>query len=670
MVESQQKLLWSPDSLSQKTQMALFQNFIGRQHKIDIANYWDLHQFSIEQPELFWSSLVEFLEVRWQFLNEAVYEQEHEESPFLSSRWFSYCSLNFAENLLSGPERDDAIISIVEGLEKPVKLSLADLKVEVAILSCFLRRKGVIKGTRVAAVVGNTVEALVGMLATTALGGVWSSCSPDFGSDPILQRFRQVDPEVLFFTHEYQYNGKTIDCSGTMTEVRRELPSLKTTIIVDPLQSFAKDIRDDDSLYSYNEIRLMNIVPDLSFASVGFNDPLFIMFSSGTTGAPKCIVHGVGGTLIQHRKEHQLHCDLGPSKRLMFFTTCGWMMWNWMVSALASGSDLLLFEGSPSYPDVGLLWELAEQYKVHSFGTSPKFLSACEAKGFSPKEKCDLGGLYQVLSTGAPLLPEQFDWFYEHVGGEHRLVSISGGTDIISCFMLGVPNLPIYRGVIQAAGLGMAVESWVNGQSMIDQKGELVCIKPFPSQPLGFLNDDNQERYANAYFREYSDREVWHHGDFIEVTQNKGIIVHGRSDATLNPGGVRIGTAEIYRAVESCSGVLDSLCIGRPVSGDSEILLFVQTDASLPFEGVASEIKSKIKTELTARHLPKHIFSVGSIPYTRSGKKLEIPITRIFAGDGSINKSTAVDESSFDQYEAIHRQLEGEGGAESIPSTV
>ena len=655
---SMRNYFWEPsDQAVSKSNINRYIEFVNQRSGENLSNYWDLYQWSISDLASFWDLLSQFVDIKWIDSPQSSLSK----SPLhkmLGHIWFPEGKLNFAENLIEGMTEDSEIISVCEGQSEDLRLNKAGLVQQVAQCAEFLKECGVTKGDRVSAVLPNTTDAIIGMLATASLGAVWSSSSPDFGVQGIVDRFSQVEPKVLFATAAYRYNGKLVSCEDVVFETIRSLPSLQGVLITDPTNesefakgSFSIPVRNFTDLDEYDS-------ESLFFEPVSFNDPLYIMFSSGTTGVPKCIVHGVGGTLIQHKKELSLHCDLGPGETLMYFTTCGWMMWNWMASTLSVGANLVLFEGSPAYPNISRLWDVASKYKVSAFGTSPKFLAATENNNFVPKENLDLSSLRMILSTGAPLLPEQYDWIKNSVDENVHVASISGGTDIISCFMLGVPVLPVNQGEIQAPGLGMAVECWVDGKSIIGEKGELVCTKPFPSMPLGFLNDKDDKKYREAYFEFYDSEQVWRHGDFISVGSEGGITVFGRSDATLNPGGVRIGTAEIYRVVETSPGVSDSIAIARQGDGDVEIVLFIKmsTKGELRPEQV-KEIRSSIKDKLTPRHVPKYVCEVSDIPYTRSGKKLEIAVTRVVHGENVPNKSAIANPESLEEYIKISKFL-------------
>jgi len=573
--DSADKIMWSPsEELKTASQMAKFYKNVAAKYGLVHSGYPALHSWSVQQPEQFWSELAEFVSIRWQTKESAVLTRTGNRMQDVA--WFRGSTLNFAENLLGRPDGREAIISVAEGRDGYQRWTRLQLWNAVAATTKFLRAQGVVAGDRVAGVVGNTAEAAIAMLASAAIGAVWSSCSPDFGVHGVVDRLGQVAPKVVFFCARYQYGGKSFDGQLMLSELRVRIPAVQNWVVVDHLsespgadESFRSMLKNNGYQQSDSSAQ------PISFEYLPFDHPLYVMFSSGTTGVPKGIVHGAGRTLLQHKKELMLHTDLRAGERIMYFTTCGWMMWNWLISALSCDATVVLFEGSVGYPDMKRLWQVVDELKIQVFGTSPKFIQACMGANVRPKLGCSLEHLRTILSTGSPLLPEHFDWIYENMGSSVQLASISGGTDIIACFMLGNPLLPVRRGQIQAPGLGMSIYAFDEGANpVIGVKGELVCDRPFISMPVGFWNDPNGEKYQAAYFSHYSDRSIWYHGDYVEVTQEGGIKVFGRSDATLNPGGVRIGTAEIYRVVESHEAVADALAVGRaPVTYKSSSLL-------------------------------------------------------------------------------------------------
>ncbi len=646
--------LWKPDEARKASSaMGRFQEFVSAQTGLSFSGYKDLHSFSVRDIQVFWDLAAKFLDLRWHHRAETVY-QPGPESQMLGGQWFPGSTLSWTENLL--PQRHDQatkIISIIEGREQPIIYTGAQLYEAVARCAAYFRSLGLRSGDRVAAVVPNTGEAIIAMLAATALGAVWSSCSPDFGIAGIVDRFAQIEPSLLIMTRSYVYGGKTFDCRDAAAAVLEQLPSVRGALMIDPLEQGAIASPWVDWKTALASIEA-GAVDTFTCLATSFDHPLYILYSSGTTGKPKCIVHSVGGTLLQHKKELMLHSDLGPGQRLLYFTTCGWMMWNWMVSGLSVGASLVLFEGSIAREDFAVLWRAVDEHEVTCFGTSPKFLAATEKAGLVPKARFPLKKLRTLLSTGSPLMPEQFTWVYESVAADVHLASISGGTDIISCFMLGNPLSPVWAGEIQGPGLGMAVDCWdAEGRALRQHKGELVCTKPFPSMPLGFWKDAG-EKYREAYFNFYTHTQVWRHGDFIEINERGGILVYGRSDATLNPGGVRIGTAEIYRQVESLPYVQDSLAVSHDRDGDAEMLLFVRLrDGHTLDAGKTQQIRSLLRTQLSPRHVPAAIFSIQDIPYTRSGKKLEIAVTRILNGQGIDNLAAIANPECLEEYQNL-----------------
>jgi len=634
------QMLWNPSD--ERKNSALITNFMNKL-PIDFKSYFDLHKWSIANLEAFWSEFWEFSGI--------IYSKKYDSvlsNPVMpGAQWFIGSELNYAQNLLSGNSDQVAIISTGENRQDQ-KFTFRDLNIAVSKAQTGLEKLGVKKGSRVAAFVPNCVESIVLMLATSACGAIWTSCSPDFGSQGVIDRFGQVEPSILIVSNGYSYNGKLFSLDEKINGVIGNIDSIQNIICIDFIDVSCS--LNHDSVISYNDLLSNNSLTP-NFVQVPFDHPLYIMYSSGTTGPPKSIVHGAGGTLIQHLKEHQLQCDIQAGKdRLFWFTTCGWMMWNWLVSALASGGTIVLYDGSPSYPTLGSLWDVAERTKITHFGTSPKFLSACSKGGLVPKEISDLSNLKSVLSTGAPLVPEQYDWVYDNINSNIQLSSISGGTDIIGCFLAGSPILPVYRGEIQCAQLGMDVQSWNEaGESIIEESGELVCVKPFPSMPIKFWNDENNRKYHSAYFEEFDN--VWTHGDYVKITESGGAIISGRSDTTLNPGGVRIGTAEIYRSVENIPEIRDAIVVGRPNAGDIDVVLCIKLNEGICLDSKLSDkIKALIRLKNTPRHVPKYIFEVTDIPYTISGKKVEKAILSTILGREIKNMDALVNPESLKEY--------------------
>jgi acetoacetyl-CoA synthetase len=598
-----------------------------------LSDYAALHKFSIEQPGLFWRAL-------WRF---AGVLGEGEDGPVLlgaqrmpGARWFPQARLNFAENLLRRRDATPALIAWAEGRPRR-ELSHAELLGDVSRLAQALAAWGVGPGDRVVGYLPNLPEAVVAMLAAASLGAIWSSCSPDFGTRGVVDRFGQITPKVLFAADGYGYAGKRFDSLARVAEIRREIGSLERVAIV-PSGDEDPDLARIPGAVLWEDVLAGFPAREPGFPRFAFDHPLYVLFSSGTTGAPKCILHGAGGTLLQHRKEHLLHVDLKPGDRLFYFTTTGWMMWNWLVSGLASDATLVLYDGSPFHPDARVLFDLAERERVAVFGTSAKFIDAAAKAGVEPARTHDLASLRAVLSTGSPLAPEGFDWVYAHMKRDVQLASISGGTDIIACFVGGNPIGPVHRGEIQAPCLGMRVDVFdEQGRSLRGEKGELVCTAPFPSMPLGFWNDPDGRRFRAAYFEKHPG--VWSHGDFAEITPRGGMIIHGRSDAVLNPGGVRIGTAEIYRQVEAIPEVLESLAIGQAWQGDTRVVLFVRLREGVTLdEGLEARIRRRVRDNTTPRHVPAKIVQVADIPRTKSGKIVELAVRDIVHGRPVANR--------------------------------
>lgn len=599
------------------------------------ADYAALWQWSVDARESFWSAIVEFGEV---IASRGTGPLLRDGDRMPGSRWFADWELNFAENLLARRDAHPALVFVNERGDRR-ELTYLQLHERVARVAAGLAAEGVGPGDVVAGYLPNVPEAVIGMLATASLGATWTSCSPDFGINGVLDRFGQVQPKVLFTADGYVYAGKTLDSLGPIRGVLEKLGSIRRVVVV-PYVNATPDV---GAVPNAVQLRDFERDGDLQFVRRPFDAPLYVMYSSGTTGVPKCIVHGIGGTLLQHRKEHLLHTDLKPTDRLFFFTTCGWMMWNWLGSGLASGCTLVLYEGSPFHPGPEVLWKMAEAERVTIFGTSPKYLGALEKSGYVPNARHDLSRLRAVLTTGSPLAAEQFDYVYRAIApqvagpdgttvGDVHLASISGGTDIISCFVLGVPWLPVHRGEIQARGLGMAVEVWNDdGQPVVGERGELVCAKSFPSMPIGFWNDPDGARYRAAYFERFPN--TWHHGDYAVLTDRGGLVILGRSDAVLNPGGVRIGTAEIYRQVEKLDEVLESLAIGQDWDNDVRVVLFVRLRPGVALDAALEKrIRDTIRANTTPRHVPAKIVAVPDIPRTISGKIVELAVRNVVHG--------------------------------------
>jgi acetoacetyl-CoA synthetase len=621
--------LWtpSPERIA-ATRMDAFRREIARRHGLDLPDYAALHAWSVGQREAFWQALVELFDVHFHAQPRAVLE----EGPAMpSAHWFPGATLNFAEHLLRRRDDHPALVAVAEDGRRE-QLSHAELAAHVAGLQQRLAAAGVGVGDRVAAFMPNTWQTVVGMLATASLGATWSSCSPDFGTQGVIDRFGQIEPKVLIAAAGYHYAGKTLDLTAKLNEILQRLPTLAQLVVVPYArqEARAEDFATAAGVSLWSDFYRPGGEP--AFVPVPFEQPLYILYSSGTTGVPKCIVHGVGGTLLQHLKEHALHGDLKADDTLFYFTTCGWMMWNWLASGLALGATLVLYDGSPFHPGPERLMDLIDAEGISIFGTSAKYLAALEKAGAKPRQSHRLERLKALLSTGSPLAHEGFDYVYREIKAELCLSSISGGTDIVSCFALGNPVLPVWRGELQCKGLGMDVQVWdEDGRRLASGKGELVCARHFPSMPVGFWNDPDGEKFRAAYFETFSG--VWAHGDYAEETAHGGLVIHGRSDAVLNPGGVRIGTAEIYRQVEKVEQVLESLAIGQDWQGDVRVVLFVRLREGVALDDtLQARIRQVIRDNTTPRHVPAKIIAVADIPRTLSGKIVELAVRNVVHG--------------------------------------
>lgn len=643
---SEESLMWQPsEEAVENSNLLKFIKFLRQSKTPTLHTYHDLQEWTLSHLNDFWDQFWDFAGIIFSYKGSRIREDV---DAFYHQRFFPDARLNYAENMLKNRGTQDAVVFWGEDKVKR-RLSYDELYKSVANLSHYLKDLGLKPGDRVAGFVPNTPEALIGMLATTSLGGVWSSCSPDFGVSAVLDRFGQIEPQFLISADGYYYNGKTFDCLEKLPGIIEGLPTLKKTIVFN-YAGTQGSINSLKNSVSWDEALSTGEGEPLQFAQVPFNHPLFILYSSGTTGVPKCITHSVGGTLIQHMKEHQLHCDIKPGDRVFYFTTCGWMMWNWQVSALASGATLMLYDGSPFVPNGNVLWDYAEDEKFTLFGTSAKYLDALHKAGIEPIRTHNLESLEMITSTGSPLIPEGFDYVYQSIKKNVCLSSISGGSDIVSCFVLGNPIAPVYRGEIQTAGLGMDVDVYNDeGKSVKGEKGELVCKSPFPSMPLGFWGDDEDRKYKAAYFERFPG--IWCHGDFIEKTEHGGYIIYGRSDAILNPGGVRIGTAEIYRQVEKVDEVLESLVVGQDWDGDVRVVLFVKLREGIHLSSdLESSIKKCIRENTTPRHVPSVILQVPDIPRTKSGKIVELAVRDIIHGREVKNQGALANPEALEYF--------------------
>ena len=639
------EILWTPTrERAENSQMWAFAQEASRRTGLDLCDYPALHQWSVDSPESFWELVWDVCEV--------IGDRGDRNGPsspgaqtgagieFSKVRFLPDARLNFAENLLrrSGPET--AIVFVGESGARR-ELSFDALREQVARVAGWIRSRGIGVGDRVAAYLPNLPEAVVAMLATTSLGGIWSSCSPDFGSDGVVDRFSQIEPKLFLCTDGYLYNGKRVETLDRVPEILSSLPTVECCVVVPysgaeavPSEILERMATDEGSfeVLHWSEIVGRPEAPPLVFERLSMDHPVYILYSSGTTGKPKCIVHGAGGTLLQHLKEHRLHVDLHAGDRLFYFTTCGWMMWNWLVSGLATGATLVLYDGSPFHPDARRLWQLASFERVNVFGISAKFIDSAAKAGVLPGRDFDLSSLRAILSTGSPLSEDGFDYIYREVASDVHLASISGGTDIVSCFVLGNPTLPVRRGEIQCAGLGMQVEVFDDeGNPLVGTPGELVCTRPFPSMPVGFWNDPDGSRFRAAYFEHFPG--VWCHGDWCLETESGGFVIHGRSDAVLNPGGVRIGTAEIYSQIEALDEILEAIAIGQSWGGDVRVVLFVKlAPGSTLDDALRAKLRTRIRENASPRHVPARIVEVEDIPRTRSGKITELAVRDIVHG--------------------------------------
>ncbi len=634
--------LWQPKN-PEATQMWQFMRFAEKAHHQRFAHYQQLHTWSVQHPALFWQSLCDFFDITF---NTPASQALSDHNNMFDARWFTGATFNFAEKLLARKDTHPAIVSLDERGARQV-LSYKELRQQVSSCAAGLKKAGVVPGDRVAAIMPNVAMTIIAMLATTSIGAVWSVCSPDFGVNAAVDRLGQLEPKILFVCDGQDYQGKTHDGWDKIQKVTAMIPSL-THVIVCPIVNISIPLKTLPQAVAWDDFLIPTT--ELTFTPMPFSHPLYILFSSGTTGKPKCIIHGAGGTLLQHMKELALHTDLHAHDNLFFYTTCGWMMWNWEVSVLALGATLTLYEGSPNYPDAKRLFEIIEQEKVTVFGTSAKFISAVEKADISPINDFPMQHLRCILSTGSPLLPQNYDFVYQHIKADVQLSSISGGTDIVSCFALGNPILPVYRGELQCLGLGMGVEVYdEQGHSVHEARGELVCTTPFPAMPIGFGNDPDRERYYNAYFARFPG--VWAQGDFAEITAHHGLIIYGRSDTILNPGGVRIGTAEIYRQIETIPEVVDSVVIGQNWQDDVRVVLFVKLRNGLQLdEALQATIRKTIRNNASPRHVPAKILQVADIPRTISGKIMEIAVRQTVHGQAINNLQSLANPDALDHF--------------------
>ena len=638
--------LWAPSSTQQKNSyLAQFMGLVNKKYNQSLLNYTDIYEWSVQQPTLFWKELADFVSVT--FTTEPTEICDH--APMPRTAWFKGATLNYAQNCLQNRSNDLAIYDINEtGLQHSV--TWQELYDQVSKWHSFFKSQGIQKGDRIAGILPNNLTAVLAMLGATSLGAIWSSCSPDFGEQGIGDRLTQIQPTCIISLSTYLYKGKTIDIANRLQSIKNQLKTARIWVNV------GEETLDGWTHYS----TIQALSPStIDFVACDFQDPLFILFSSGTTGKPKCIVHSVGGTLLQHKKEHQLHCDMRSNDTLFYYTTCGWMMWNWMVSALASGVSIVLFDGA-ALSNQQSIWDLIEPYHIDIFGCSASFIGASEKRKINLKEKLSGQSTRLILSTGSPLLSHHYEYLYNQFEYPIQVGSISGGTDIISCFALCNPISPVYQGRLQGRGLGMDVASYTeSGIPCLSEKGDLVCLTPAPCMPIYFLDDSDQAKYLSAYFKDGAVSE-WYHGDYVIIYNDGSLEILGRSDATLNPGGIRIGTAEFYEILDGFSAIQDALVSAVMVDNDEKIVLFVKLahQQSLTPE-LKKQIRNALKEQASPRHMPQMIIQVNDIPYTKNGKKCELNVKRILRGDDFvIQKSSLLNEDSFDEYIAFAHQLE------------
>jgi acetoacetyl-CoA synthetase len=648
------KLLWQPSEEQIKnSNMYRFMGIVNQKFNQSFNEYQSLYEWSIENIADFWATMWEYADI----IASQPYDQVIDDAVKMpGARWFSGARLNFAENLLR--YRDDRVALIFKGEgQESTRMTYAELYDEVARLARALKDAGVVSGDRVVGFMPNMPAAMIAMLAATSIGAAWSSCSPDFGIKGVLDRFGQIKPKVLFTANGYVFKGKKLDSLGRIADIIKQLPSIEKVVVV-PYTELEPDLSALPNAVHYEAFKSAQSNLDIEFEQLPFDHPLYIMYSSGTTGLPKCMVQSAGGILIHHLKELMLHTDLKREDTIFYFSTCGWMMWNWLTSSLAVGATLVLFDGNPFHPHPGALWEMAQDEKITVFGTSAGYIAALINAGVEPGKTYDLTPLRAVLSTGCPLSIEGFEYIYNEVKADLQLASIAGGTDLNGCFALGNPMGPVYAGELQCRGLAMDVRAFdETGSELINEEGELVCCKPFPSMPIYFWDDPDGHKYHSAYFDVYPN--IWRHGDFVTVTDRGGVVMLGRSDATLNPGGVRIGTAEIYRQVEQMEEIDDSVVIGQNWKNDIRVILFVQLAAG---QDLTDELKNKIKQTIrinaSPRHVPAKILSVPAVPYTLNMKKVELAVKKVVQGQPVLNKDALSNPEALDYYAGLEELQE------------
>ncbi|HYQ79112.1 MAG TPA: acetoacetate--CoA ligase [Solirubrobacterales bacterium] len=651
------ELLWEPSAaLVERSRLTEFMRWLERERGLSFDGYAELWQWSVDDLEGFWGAIWGFFDV----------QADGDPSPVLGSRempgakWFPNTSLNYAEHVFAG--KDDAEVAILHAseLRELGELSWGELRRQVAATAAGLRRLGVGRGDRVVAYVPNVPEAIVAFLAAASIGAVWSSCSPDFGAASVVDRFAQIEPKVLFAVDGYRYGGKDFDRREVIARLQEAMPSLERTVVI-PYLDPEPDLASLRDATGWEELLAEGEGAPLEFDRVPFNHPLWVLYSSGTTGLPKAIVQGQGGILLEHLKKLNLHVDAHPGDRLFWFTTTGWMMWNFLVSGLLTRAAIVLYDGNPGHPDMGTLWDLAERAGVTMFGTSAAYIGACMKAGVEPGSGRDLDALKAVGSTGSPLSPEGFDWIYEHLGADTWLFSTSGGTDLCTAFVGGVATLPVYRGEIQARALGAAVEAWdEDGRPVIEEVGELVVTEPMPSMPIRFWGDEDGSRYRESYFEMFPG--IWRHGDWLELTRRGTAVIYGRSDSTINRGGIRMGTSEIYRAVLGIEEIVDALVVDVPRPGtDGWMPLFVvMRDGAEPDDGLPREIARRVREQCSPRHVPDEVFQIDEVPRTLSGKVLEVPVKKILMGtpvEKAASRDSLANPRSLDYFVEMAKRL-------------